>query len=273
MPRAAFVALIALGVCLTLSAAPALFPAPIHITRQLQDPISGKTTVLNEYGYGNRLITVRDHLTAIADYEKGELIEIDRDAGTYSITRFDVVAKLSARNSNPSVKTAAQRTRPELRERTPTATKSGRAAEFFEANVETAAAKQRVAVGVDRSVKLSREALEVLIGAAYPGVRQPEHEVILSAAASNRLPVTSQATGAAESAALHYALPIEQVVTYDIEGQQIELRSSVIRVTSEPPPADAVAIPAGALQVESRTAAVIREIEMIENPRSEVTRP
>src|SRR6266850_2143045 len=70
-----------------------LFPAPLHLTRQVHDSISDKTTLIEEYGYGNRLVAVRGGRTSIADYEKGELIEIDRDAGTYSVTRFDALAK------------------------------------------------------------------------------------------------------------------------------------------------------------------------------------
>jgi len=86
-------ALFCLVVVPALLAAGPLFPTPLHLTRQVHDPISGKTTMLNEYGYGNRLISVRGGLTSIADYEKGELLEIDRDAGTYSITRFEPTAR------------------------------------------------------------------------------------------------------------------------------------------------------------------------------------
>jgi hypothetical protein len=249
-------------------AASPLFPAPIHITRQVHDPISGQSTVLNEYGVGNRLITVRGPLTAIADYEKGELLEIDRDAGTYSITRFEVIAKLAMRSAPPAAaKTAAARTKPSVRNATPFATKSGRAAEFFEAEIEADAAKQKVSVGVDRGIRLSREALEVLIGAAYPGTRRADHDVILSAAAGNRLPVASQSAGA-DAAPESYGLPLEQVVRYDIDGQQLEFRTSVMRVVNEPPPADAISIPAGARLVPSRTAAVTRELELLENPQA-----
>ncbi len=59
-------------------------------------------------------------------------------------------------------------------------------------------------------------------------------------------------------------LTLEQVMKYDIEGQEIEFRSSVIRVGNEPPPADAIGIPAGARQIESRSAAVSRELEFNE---------
>ena len=87
-----FVAVLSFLFASAMSGAP-LFPSPLHISRQVHDSISEKTVLLEEYGVGNRLIAVRGGQTSIADYEKGELIEIDRDAGTYSITRFDALAR------------------------------------------------------------------------------------------------------------------------------------------------------------------------------------
>lgn len=136
MRKYALSAFLALVVSSSVDGAPLLFPTPLHITRQVHDPISGQTTLLNEYGYGNRLITVRGSVTAIADYEKGELIEIDRDGGTYSVTRFDALARLAGRAA-PRV-TAGGRVQWALRNATPAATKSGRVAEFFEAGTNLA---------------------------------------------------------------------------------------------------------------------------------------
>src|SRR4051794_27842202 len=100
--NALYVLLSVLTATVATAAAPALFPTPLHITRQVHDSISGKTAVLEEYAYGNRLIAVRGAKTSIADYEKGELIEIDRDAGTYSVTRFDAVARANQIVNPPS---------------------------------------------------------------------------------------------------------------------------------------------------------------------------
>src|SRR5260370_24106548 len=88
-----------------LAAGP-LFPTPLHITRQVHDTISGKTAVLDEYGYGNRLVDIRGSRTSIADYEKGELVEIDRASGTYSVTRFDAVARANHIINPPSSRLA-----------------------------------------------------------------------------------------------------------------------------------------------------------------------
>jgi hypothetical protein len=243
MRAAAVTAFACVIVTMPLFGAAPLFPTPLHITRQIHDPISGATVVLNEYAYGNRLVSVRGAVTAIADYERGELTEIDRDAGTYSITRFEAVAKAT----QPVGGVLVHKSRAPLRNVAPRATKSGRTAEFYESRIDT----QSIEVGVDRSVRLSKEALEVLLGAAYPNVRRSDHEFILSAA------------GPIEQT---YGLPVEQVFTYDMDGQQLEFRNSIIRVAHEPPPADLVAIPAGAQLVVSRIVAVNRELEQIDRP-------
>lgn len=260
MKRAVAVALRALvcvGIVLPLLAASPIFPTPIHLTREVSDPISEKTIVLQEYAYGNRLISVRDNKTAIADYEKGELIEIDRSAGTYSVTRFETVAKAAKLQGGEGMdRPQAQSERRELKALGAKPTKSGRAADFFEAG--------GVEVAVDRGVRLSREALEVLLGSAYPGTRNEQHDIVIAAAAGNGggRQIASNSATAAET----YALPLEQNFDLAVGDEHVEFRSTVLRVGNEPPPADAVAIPPGARLVESRTAAVVRELELIDSP-------
>ncbi len=253
-------------------AAGPLFPTPLHITRQVQDPISDSTAVLNEYGYGNRLVTVRGNKTAIADYERGELIEIDRDAGTYSITRFEAVAKAAQTVGAVAEGSASVKAVRPLRNVGPRVVKSGRSADFFEGTAQSFDTTQSVEVGVDRTVRLSKEALEVLLGSAYPGVRRNEHEIILAAARQTGLVASSSST-APVATAESYALPVEQVVRYEIAGQQVEFRNSVTRVASEPPPAESIAIPAGARLVVSRIVAVSRELEQIDHSNSVAPNP
>lgn len=247
----------------SFAAAP-LFPTPLHITRQVYDPISGKTSVLEEYGVGNRLISIRAELTSIADYEKGELIEIDRDAATYSITRFDAVAKATSAVGVAEVQTKASAS-PRRMGMKPT--RMGRNAEFFEADVETGAMKQRIEIAVDPSALVSKDALEVLLGAAYPGVRRAEHDAVFSAARSQRQRGMA-AEGVANEAV--FALPVEQIIHYDIEGQQLEFRTSVVRLGNESPPSELVSIPAGARLVVSRYVAVTQELEQLERPAPSV---
>ena len=221
--------------------------------------------MLNEYGYGNRLISVRGGLTSIADYEKGELTEIDRDAGTYSITRFDQIAKANQAVGTPA-SAAAETKKPALRPIGSKLTKSGRSAEYFEGTLDAQPLKQTIEVAVDRSVTLSKEAIEVLLGSAYPGVRRSEHDLVLSAAGPSRLAAQSQSVGSPSAEKSSFALPIEQVITYELEGQRLEYRTSVVRVGNEPPPADVVSIQAGSRLVVSRIVAVNQEIDQINHP-------
>jgi hypothetical protein len=266
MIRAAAVALCALVCVLGVSplfGAGAIFPTPLHLTREIQDPISGKTVVLNEYGYGNRLVSVRGDVTAIADYEKGELTEIDRRAGTYSVTRFETIARLQGNGAVAGGETTAalaQDAQRNLKAVGAKATRSGHTADFFRAESETF----NVEIALDQTVRVSKEALEVLLGTAYPGTRSEQHELVMSAArgsAGERRVAANSAQQAAE-----YALPLEQLFAVVVGEERVEFRSSVLRVGNEPPPAEAVAIPAGARLVVSRSAAVLRELETLDAP-------
>jgi hypothetical protein len=148
---------------------------------------------------------------------------------------------------------------------------SGRAAEFFVGAIDGQPLKQTIEVAVDRSVTLSKAALEVLLGSAYPGVRRGEHDLVLAAAAPIRLSTQSQGAASA-STEPSYALPIEQTITYELEGQKLEYRTSVVRVGSEPAPADIISIPAGARMVVSRIVAVSQEIDQINHPTAVLPR-
>jgi len=130
--------------------------------------------------------------------------------------------------------------------------KIGHSAEFFQDDIESKPAKRSIEVGVDRSLTVSRDALEVLLGSAFPGTRRIEHEVILAAA-----------SGTSESA---YALPVEQIIQVEADGEKLEFRSSILRVGNELPPADLVSIPTGARLVVSRMIAVQRELEQFDHP-------
>lgn len=280
MLRPAAVALLSALVCVLFSpaafAAGPLFPTPLHLTRQVHDPITNTTAVLEEYGQGDRLVSVRGTKTSIADYTKGELMEIDRDAGTYSITRFDAIARArQIIGANTAPVASATTTKPrerQFRSNGMRATKLGRNAEFFETDIEGngSGVKAKLEVAVDPTALVSKNALEVLLGAAYPGVRRPEHDAVLSAAASPASSRRSGLTANAESEAM-YALPIEQSVRYEAEGQSIELRTSVVRIGSEVPPADQLSIPAGARLVVSRLIAASEEIERLDRPTPTTT--
>lgn len=236
----------------------AIFPTALHLTREVSDPISGKTVALEEYAYGNRLVSVRDHVTAIADYEKGELTEIDRRAGTYSITKFETIAqaaRLHGGAESSSQQSAPKRTLQSLGARP---TKSGRHADFFRANGDA----ESIEIALDRDLRVSREALEVLLGIAYPGNRAAHHDLVIDAARGGREGGRGIATNAA---ATDYALPLEQTLEIDTGGAEtIHFRSTITRVGTEPPPLEVLAIPAGARLIESRTAGLVRELELLD---------
>ena len=232
--------LLLVAVCLPLSAQDALFPEAKHFVRRVENPLAKSVTTLQEYCAGNQLVTVNGDRVAVMDYAKQELLEIDRAAGTYSITRFDELAALQAREeSNRQSWTA----RPLGTRRFAT---TGRALD----TVALQRDRDTIELGLDRRVTLTRAAAEVLIGAAYPNVKRPEHDAILSALRT-------------ESA---YALPVEQSVTYEAEGQSVTLRSSVVSVTGDRVPHELVVIPPGAVRVEShavRTARMLRELDQL----------
>jgi hypothetical protein len=204
-------------------AAEVLFPKPLHLTRRIDDPFVRTPIVVDEYCAGNRIITVRGDRVVIADYDRQEITEIDRGAATYSITRFDEIAKTVA-----PAKPAAKRRNGTSRPLGTFRNDAGRALERYEIAAETT----KIELGVDRSVKLPRAALDALVGAAYPYSASEEQQLVIAAAGT--------------------ALPAEQIITHDFEGQSVVMRNVVTRVAEELVPPELTAIPPGAKRVESR---------------------
>lgn len=229
-----FLSVILIALCAPAAfAAEVLFPKALHLTRRIEDPFANEPIVVEEYCAGNRMITVRGDRVVIADYDRQEITEIDRAAATYSITRFDEIAK--------SIPQTAKAIRTNVALPAPRAlgthrAESGRNVERFEVSLD----KTRIEVGIDRAVTLNPAALEVLIGAAYPYVRSPQHGVIAAAADSG--------------------LPAEQSVSIDAEGTVVTVRNVITRVSSDLVPAELTAIPAGAKRVESRFKALNQSI-------------
>ena len=95
---------------------------------------------------------------------------------------------------------------------------------------------------------LSRDAVEVLIGAAWPNARGVEHDVILET--SNRGGRLQASSPDVRGRATH-RLPLEQILTWDVGGESITMKNRVIRIGTETAPPDFVAIPPGATLVEA----------------------
>jgi len=240
----------ALTLSSALSAAEVLFPQPLHLVRRIDDPVSRSTVTLHEYAAGNQLITVNGSRVAIADYDKQQITEIDRAAGTYSITRFDEIATKAAPRRGISTEAAKPK------KKWTVSPLAGRSRETFQLEAED---EGKIEVGVDRSVSLSRAALEVLIGAAFPNQRSAAHDAILDAASRRAGGISGNAAGEER-----FALPREQSVTWEAAGEKVTVRSTVVDVTNDLPPADLLTIPPGAQRVESRTTRLLRELENLD---------
>jgi hypothetical protein len=231
-----FLALLALVLASAAEAGP-LFTKPLHVTRAVDEPLSGKTFVVEEYCFGNRVVTTRGDRTVIADYERREITEIDRADATYSVTKFEDVAAAHgphrARTSDaPLVRAGSER-------------RGGRNVEVFTA--ADPAARLRAEIAVDPTIELSRDAFDVVIGAAYPADGGPAADLARGAARISRL--TASAAGA--TAVDRYGFPIEQIVRWDAAGETITSSNRVTRVGEEMAPPDLIAIPPGARRVES----------------------
>jgi hypothetical protein len=267
-------------------AAEVLFPQPLHLTRRIEDPLTKATVTIEEYCDGNQVVSVSGDKTVIADYAKQAITVIDRAAGTYSVARFDEVATVSAAVGNhvPSEpgRTAASEG---VKQDRWTATKhglrgfeAGHSVEQFEF-VEDGQPGRKVAVGIDRGVNLSQEAVEVLIGAAYPNPRRDEHEPLLRAAGvHNSTPaIAADAASAiaADSAPRKpaYGLPVTQSFTYSDSGSEVTFRTTVTRIGAEVPPPELLIIPPAAKRVESSVAAIRRQLRELDRPSTSPQQP
>jgi hypothetical protein len=217
-----------------------LFDAPLHVTRNVEEPISGKTLTVDEYYFGSRVVTVRGSRTVIADYDKREVTEIDRAAGTYSVTKFEDVA--AARGARRATQTdiSVQRSGNDRR--------GGRSVDLFTADDKNSGMHAEVAV--DANVELTKDAFDVVVGAAYPAGVTAGTEIARGAARRSR--VTAAANGMAAPSAERYGLPIEQTFRWHVGKETVTATNRITRVGDETVPPDVIAIPAGARRVESR---------------------
>src|SRR5512141_3247170 len=102
---AAVAALVAAG---AEAAERVLFPAPLHLVRQVDDPLTGKTTTISELCSGSRIASVVVEGGVIArvsavDFAADTPLEIDRIADTWSLSTFAEIARAAA----PRVQAAA----------------------------------------------------------------------------------------------------------------------------------------------------------------------
>ena len=237
-----------------------LFPTPLHLVRRVEDPIANSSTEVDEYCTGNKIITVHGAKTAIVDYERQELLEIDRAASTYSVASFDEIAaaRSIADRSTPRRSKIGSAAAGESWKTTPLGAKltaSGRSADSF----EIATSSVKVEVAVDRQVSLSRAALDAISGASYPNKHTDQQEAVARACARTD-DVHAQVAGGGS-----YGLPLDQSITVDADPKtHLTIRNVIVRVSNDLPPPEMLAIPAGAALVESRPARMVKQLKELE---------
>lgn len=244
---AAFLCTLAAAV-LPLAAAQPLFPKPIHLVREIDDSLSGKVSRVDEYYVGDRAITIRGDHTAIADYGTQELTEIDRAKATYSVAPF---ARIAAARASSGVKGARSGTAKQTIARTGSDRRAGRNVDLFSADDPQSSIHARMAV--DPAVSLSRDAFDVVTGAAFPKSGGPADELLRGAAAHPHVALqgTSSAAGSAQSVQA-YGLPLEQQIQWESQGKSIVVTNRVLVVDDRLPPPELTTIPPGASRIESR---------------------
>lgn len=261
-----------------------LFPKPLHLVRTIEDPLARNSATVHEYCAGNQVITVHGSRVAIADYAKQQLTEIDREAGTYSITPFQEIAQANTRIAGRTTTKAArtpssQGAKQDAWTATQTGARSvaatGRSVDSWKIERTDARQKTTIDVGIDRRVPLSRDAVEVLLGASYPNPRREEHDALLRAASgpaeAQRRQPSANSVAAAQPG--DYGLPVEQVLTFESEGERIEVRNTIREVKDDLPPPDLLIIPPGSKLVESHAVRMARELRELDELPAQAPRP
>jgi hypothetical protein len=223
-----------------------LFPSPLHLTRRIEDPITLRAHTVEEYYSGNRATSISGDLVSVADYGRSELTVIDHAAGTYSVTPFAAIARA---RQPAAVKTSWEIAR-------------DRQLRSEGSDVEVVRARRgevTVTLVLDRGRTFTVAAMEVILGAAFPGAPGPVHEVL---AASRGPRIAADAAG--EGVVL--PLPVEQTVIHEVGNERVEARNVITRIGNEHAPADRVVPPPGTRRIEShgeRMRAVARELDSL----------
>jgi hypothetical protein len=247
-----------------VAASKTLFPAPLHLTREIVNPVSNAKSVVEEYCNGNRVVSVSGSRTAIVDYDKGEITAIDFEAGTYSITKFETIAKAHEGMTRAAHADDARDWKVESRGGSVVGSRPG---QTIEAEHDSDHVRQRIRVTSDSQMTLSRGAVEALLGLSYPNAADAASGVVLDALRAER-PRLAANSASSESAESEYHLPLEHIVRFEIDGEAIEARAVVTRVGTELAPPDVLAIPPGAKLVDSDAVAAKKQLEELEHPPS-----
>lgn len=208
-----------------------LFPTPLHLTREITDPISRSTQRVEEYYANNRVVSVAGEVTVIVDHAKQQITRIDRALGTYSVETFADVAKRGGRS-------VARRS--DLRVSAPRRLKRGLGeVDVIEAEEQSGGALLKHRVAFDRTVVLTAEEFGIITGSAFP------------AAGHNVLGRMAETLGRRDLQTNSSArpLPLLYELSFSAEGEDVLLRSEVVRVGGEVALAAVLTPPPGARRV------------------------
>lgn len=235
-----------------MSAEEVLFPQPLHFVREVTG-IDGDSSVFHEYCAGNQVVTVTDGRVAVADYAKGELLEIDHVVGTYSITSFADLA--TAARATP-VRASTWKTAVDAK----AVTRTTNDAIVLENGAMT------VELRAHESISVPRRTLDVLLGAAWPNPSTAEHE--LAAEALRAEPERRRLEPVADGeAAERFAIPASRIVTMRVGPDIVRWQNAIVAVDNARVPPSALIVPAGFRLVESVKVQVQRELQALEeNP-------
>jgi hypothetical protein len=263
--RLLFSLLCLIGPAVTARAAAPLFPSPFHVTREVDDPVTGKTSRSDEYYAGGRVVTVVGSHTVIADYDKAELTEIDRAGATFSVTSFE---RIAASRKGRSVKLATPGLRPAVEQRS-AERRLDRDVDLFVATDKAASLDAEIAV--DRTMTLTREAFDIVVHAAHPDQGGPAADLVRLA--SRRAGVQAASAGARlpAQAGETYGLPIEQTLRWSVSGRTMVMKNRIVHVDNATAPPEVSSIPPGAQRVESRrlrTARASADLDSLRPPSS-----
>jgi hypothetical protein len=257
----AVVAMVTLGAAVAAAAAPVLFPAPLHITREVSDPVTAATTVVDEYCYGNRIVSISGSRTAIVDHEKGLVTVIDTAAGTWSEARFEEIARVQSRSRRSSVPGGEWR-----REERPARVVASRPGDSLELSRTETRETVVVTLTLDRQLALSRPAMEALLGSGHPNPSDSMSDAVIGALRERGPRVAVTSSNAIASSDPLYHVPLEHIVRFDVGGEIVETRNVVTRIGTELPPPDRLAVPPGARKVELPLIAASRLLEELDQP-------
>jgi hypothetical protein len=258
---AILVAVLIDGVASAAAASPVLFPGPLHITREVSDPVTATTTVVDEYCHGNRIVSISGSRTAIVDHDKGLVTVIDTATGTWSEARFEEIARVQARSRRASASAGEWR-----REERPSRVIASRPGDSLELSRAEAHGNVVVQLTLDRQLALSRPAMEALLGTGHPNPADSMSDAVIGALRVRGPRVAVTASDATASSEPLYQLPLEHTVRFDVGGEIVETRNVVTRIGTELPPPDRLAVPPGARKVELPLIAAIRLLEELDQP-------